>query len=185
MEELEKSAVKAALNTDWDNAVLLNKKILKIDSDNIEALLRLSYAFFSKSDLVSAKKIARQVIKRDDSNKVAKKLIEKCDMGKKVNGRHTPVKTNLKAFSVNYGNTKLVKLVLVAPTSTLITLIPGESLDLVISPNKVSVETCENVRIGRLPDDIASHVWSNRDKKHEAVLKSVDGNNVSILLCEK
>lgn len=184
MEELQKQAIKAAINGAWDDAISLNKKILKEDINNVDCMLRLANAYFSTGEIKLSLNIATKAQKIDPENKLAIKFLQKCKVGKAKNTRDTVVKPNLKLFSAGFGSTKLVKLTHIGEPSRLAYLVPGEQLNLITSSKKTSLETTDKVYVGHLPDDISINIWINRDKKHEAIFKSFSGNTVEILLKE-
>lgn len=184
MDDLAKQAISMALNRNWEGAVLLNRKILQENDHDIEALLRLSYAYYSLGDIKKSQFFARKALRVDPGNHMAKQCMEKCNMFKPSNKRESVGKINLKAFVENKGKSKITKLVHTGTPSVIASLVPGESLSLVIAPNKVSVESLDGAHVGRFTDDIANKIWSNRAKKHEAVFKSFNKQDVSVVLTE-
>lgn len=182
MEELQKQSVKAALNSDWDLAISLNKKILKVNKKDTGTLLRLANAYFSKCMIEDAIKLAKKVIRIEPDNKVARRIIERCDLAKEIKPRKITGSPNLKAFSNNYGTTKLIKLINLGKPSLLASLVPGETLNIILSPQKANIETNDGLHVGTFPDDIASSLWSEREKKHQAIFKSFDKASLVVIL---
>ena len=60
---LEKQAIDAAFNNHWQEAINLNKKILKLDKNNLEAILRLGFSYFQLQKFDEAKKIYQKGLK--------------------------------------------------------------------------------------------------------------------------
>ena len=70
-ENLTQKAVDLAIKCNWTEAIKINLKILKSNSDDIEALNRLSRSYYENGNTVNAKKTSLKVIKtgylnRDD-----------------------------------------------------------------------------------------------------------------------
>ena len=53
---LENQAVDAAVNLGWKAAIFLNEKILRIESHNLAACLRLGFAYLQLNKIKEAKR---------------------------------------------------------------------------------------------------------------------------------
>jgi len=82
---LEKQAVEAAINSNWLICINVNKKIIKIDKENIDAYLRLGFAYFQSNDLKNATKIYKKLLKLQPNNLTAKENLEKIKILKEKN----------------------------------------------------------------------------------------------------
>jgi hypothetical protein len=63
IKNLEKQAIDAAFNNHWQEAINLNKKILKLDKNNLEAILRLGFSYFQLQSLMRQKKSIKKALK--------------------------------------------------------------------------------------------------------------------------
>ncbi|MBD3366457.1 tetratricopeptide repeat protein [candidate division WWE3 bacterium] len=76
---LEETAIKLALQKEWDKAIALNKKVLQNNSKNKKALLRLGKAYMQKEEYLEAKRAFKKVLEIDSINKIALKNLKKID----------------------------------------------------------------------------------------------------------
>ena len=65
---LEQQAVDAAINADWPTAVNLNKKILHENAEDIDACLRLGFAYLQSNDLKEAQKYYKKALRIQPKN---------------------------------------------------------------------------------------------------------------------
>lgn len=70
---LQKQAIEAAKQENWQLAIELNQTILKEHPDNINALNRLALAMMQLNQPAEAKKILQKVLTVDKHNKIAQK----------------------------------------------------------------------------------------------------------------
>ena len=73
-EELAQKAIHAALASEWDEAVKINKAILKENSEDIGALNRLARAYAELGKINLAKRTSAKVLRIDSHNKIAIRL---------------------------------------------------------------------------------------------------------------
>lgn len=69
--ELSKLAIKSAYSQDWEKAVEFNSQILEQDSKNIDALLRVGFAYLQLQEYLNAKKTYQKVLDIDPINSIA------------------------------------------------------------------------------------------------------------------
>ncbi len=65
LSELQKEAIDAALECNWDEAVILNQQIQEQEPNNIACLNRMAKALFELSRFSESKKACNQVIELD------------------------------------------------------------------------------------------------------------------------
>jgi len=73
LEKLEQTAIELSLAHQWEEAIKINKQIIRLDKTNIPALNRLGKAYLASNLKNKAEKIFKSVLKMDPNNKVAKK----------------------------------------------------------------------------------------------------------------
>ena len=109
-ENLTQKAVDLAIKCNWTEAIKINLKILKSNSNDIEALNRLSRSYYENGNTVNAKKTSLKVIKIDPNNNIALKAIEKYKQVKTSSKRiHQNVDPSV--FIEKPGKTKLINLI--------------------------------------------------------------------------
>ena len=74
---LEKHAIDNAMNGQWIEAIVFNENIIKIDKKNIEAHLRLGFAYLQINKIKKAKQYYTQALKIQPSNNFVKKNLER------------------------------------------------------------------------------------------------------------
>lgn len=194
---LHSQAIDAALTQQWEQALKINKKIIKVDPQNIDALNRLAKAYIEIGKSNLAKKFYSQVLKIDPYNPIAQKNL-KIMKSFKSNGQSFPIrpeadlipciKTRLSAslFLQEPGKTKVVNLLKVAEPQKLSHTFCGMQVKMIIKNRKITiVDTGENY-LGVLPDDINHHLLRllKGGNRYEAFIKSITVNSLSIIIKE-
>lgn len=161
IEILEQRAIDAAINLKWDDAIMYNKQIIKIDKTNETAYLRLGFAHLQIKDLVNAKKYYHKALKIQPKNNVALQNLEKVSILEK-GGTIQPIQEK-KAFDPDLfievqGKTKIVSLTNLGQKTVLANLFTGEEVYLKIKRRKVEVRTHSGDYIGALPDDLSKRL---------------------------
>lgn len=187
-DNLVDKAISQALKGDWVNAIAINKEILNEAPDDIEALNRLSRAFFETGDIKKATKTASDVLKIDPTNSIALKALAKYKVTKKTNIKKITSRGELNTadFIEEIGTTKHAELLNICSKDLLSTISPGDELILLSHSHKVSVTTLNNKYVGRIPDDLSAKLRSLTKKgyKFKVVVKSVEGKCIKVLIKE-
>lgn len=185
MDSLAQDAIRAALAGSWDDAISLNQQILEKDKDNIDAYLRLANACFESGRVDDAHKHATKALTKDPESHLAKRWLERCGACENDTTRvPSTTRANLKAFLETPGKTRLVHLNHLGEPKILVRLHPGEQLNMNAASRKASIESSDGTYIGRLPDDVASHVSSSKNSQFWVALKKATPSEVLILLHE-
>lgn len=187
---LNQQAIYAALELRWDEAVKLNKQILKLDSLNIDALNRIAKAYIELGRCNLAKKFYNQVLESDPYNPIASKNL-KIIKSFKTNGMpHSPINGQIKLtpllFLQEPGKTKIVHLLKVAEPQKLSSTYCGMQVEMVIKNRKVIIVDTEGGYLGVLPDDICHHLIRliKGGNKFDLIIKSIRVNGLSVLIRE-
>lgn len=189
MAELAQLAVSAALAGNWEEAVKINKKILKNSPSDINTLNRLAYAYQALNDLPKSKSTYQKTLKLDKYNAIATKNLERLNLwkGKKgLNNSPQNISANVSVFLEEPGKTRLVTLINLAPLSTVSLLRPSQPVELSVKRKSVLIVTDNNKYIGALPDDLAFKImrFLKNNYKYTCFIKSADKNNVTVFLRE-
>ncbi|OGH19515.1 MAG: hypothetical protein A3F31_03505 [Candidatus Levybacteria bacterium RIFCSPHIGHO2_12_FULL_38_12] len=206
MTAIKSQAIQTALTGDWNNAILLNKKLIKENSKDIDTLNRLAFAYTVVGRLKEAKTTYQKVIGIDKKNPIALRNLKRLSAvpasvlnatkpkkGKKGEKKQTqtPKAIQLVANTNNIfleesGKTKIVDLVNVAEPKVISTLLTGEKVFLRVKRLKVFVLDDKNRYIGMIPDNIAKRLiaFINGGNMYESYVKSSQNNHVSIFIKE-
>lgn len=186
---LQKQAITAALSYNWDAAVDLNKKLIKLYPQDTDCLNRLARAFFEQGKYPQAKKIYQEVLEIDPYNVIAQKNLKKLSSFKKgviKNNHNNHAHLSPLLFLEEAGITKVISLVKLAEPKKLSMTSAGEEVLLQLKNRGICVTDAEGNYLGVLPDD-ASHLLMKLIRggnKYQAIIKSVKQNSLSILIRE-
>lgn len=184
-EDPAQKAVQEALNGNWDEAIKLNKEILKVDSTDIDALNRLARANAEKGNLKEAKKIANKVLKIDPFNSIATKAINKWKTAKKMSADNAKTGSP-QSFLEEPGRTKLTNLLHLGEAKTIATLDSGDELEINSHQHRVNLVTSSGKYVGRLADDLASRLRNlmKYGNKYQVFIKSIEPSEVKVFIKE-
>lgn len=182
-------AIDAALSSRWNDALKINKKIVKLEPKNVDALARLGRAYMELGRFNLAKRYYSEALKFDPYNPIAIKNL-KIIKSFKHNGQpplaNGQAKISASLFLKEPGKTKLVQLLKVAEPQKLSQAFCGMKVLMVIKGRRVIVTDCFGSYLGVLPDDVC-HLLAKLIKggnKYELFVKSVKVNGVSVLIKE-
>ncbi len=180
-------AIRAALVSDWKKAIRLNSAILAVKKTDVDALLRLGFAYLKTGQFAAAKRVFTNVLSVDQYNQIAtknlKKLagIKKKDIEEKSGATMSPM-----MFLEEPGKTKIVKCVHVAPVHVLSTLSAGQELTLKVKKHGVDVRLSGGTYVAALPDDVAFKLIKMiaGGNTYQAILKGMDKKSIDVLIRE-
>lgn len=186
---LEQQAIDAAINGSWQQAVLHNKQILKNDSRNIDACLRLGYAYLQLSKLQDAEKYYRKVLRLQPKNNIATEHLEKIQILEKRKKAKT--KNNNNKFAPDLfleipSKTRTIKLVNLGKKEDLAALSVGIEVRLKPKKRRLEVRSMDNEYIGTLPDDISKRLlyFMKESSRYKTYIKEIDLSQVAIFIVE-
>lgn len=194
-DELAQVAINCALQRNWEEAIKTNLLILKENEEDIDALNRLSRAYFEIGNITKAKKTSLKALKVSPINNIAINAVERYKhytpskmTGKSKNKSKSSVEHNRDAsnFIEEPGKTKLTTLINLGPESVYSLLSSGDEVLITPYTHKVSVTTTSGAYIGRLADDLSARLRKlvKGGNKYEVLVKSVSKNCVKIFIKE-
>ena len=180
--DLAQEAIQAAISCNWENAIVLNSQILKIDPENLDALNRIARAYAENGDLDKAKKATEKVLKIDPANLIANRCITKWKTFKKNGPSNTKISTE--AFIEEPGRTKVINLVSLGDSINISALTGGDPVKLVPHMHRVAISTLDGKYIGRFPDDMAFRFLQliKTGMLYDAFVKFVSKNEVKVVI---
>ncbi len=190
MGDISKQAIEAALSCNWQEAINLNKEILKKDSQNIDTLNRLGRAYFELGNIPLAKKYYSQTLKFDAYNPIATKNLK---IIKTFNGKSTEKikptdfgKITPSLFIQEPGQTKVVSLLKVAEPKKLSRTSCGMPVQIISKNRHLIILDQQEEYLGVLPDDLAHHIslLIKGGNKYMAFVKSIRDNGLTVIIHE-
>ncbi|MCL4390564.1 MAG: tetratricopeptide repeat protein [Patescibacteria group bacterium] len=182
-------AISAALSCDWHKACLLNKKLLTQNPRDVDCLNRLGKAYLELGDKKQAIAIFQKVLRLSRYDPIAQKNLARAMISKAGNKTApSPIisKPQRNNFLEEPGKTKLVNLVNVAPTTSLLKLDYGDKIKL--APRRHTVAVCDenNNYVGALPDDLGHRLslLIKGGNTYDGLIKSASKNTVVVFLRE-
>lgn len=190
---LSEQAIDAALDCRWNEALSLNKKILKGDPKNVDGLARLGRVYMEMGRYNLARKYYSSVLTIDPYNPIAiknLKIIKSFKPGKYDHDGefHTNGTSKLSPslFLQEPGKTKVVNLLNVAEPQKLSKAFCGMEVNLVIKNRKITIVDSAVNYLGVLPDDVSHHLLRllRGGNKYDLYIKSIRVNGLSVLVKE-
>lgn len=186
---LYQKAIDAALDSKWEEALKINKKIIKLDPQNVDALNRQAKACIELGKPNLAKKYYSQVLKIDPYNPIALKNLKiiksfKPDGQNFVSNYHSRLSPSL--FLQEPGKTKIINLLKVAEPQKLSLIFCGMKVEMAIKNRKITIVDSNGNYLGVLPDDINYHLLRllKGGNKYELFVKSIRVNSLSVIIKE-
>lgn len=188
---LNDQAIDAALNSNWDVALKINKQIIKADPQNVDALNRQARAYMEMGKGNLAKKYYSEALKFDPYNPIAMKNLKIIKSFKPSSLGHVPSTNGYSRLSPSLflqepGKTKIVSLLKVAEPQKLSQAFCGMRVEMVIKNRKITIVDLNGNYMGVLPDD-TSHLMLRLLKgsnKYDLFIKSIKVNGLSVLIKE-
>lgn len=186
---LEKRAIDSAINSDWKTAIKFNKKIITVDKKNLDAYLRLGFAYLQSRDFINAKKYYKKALKFQPKNNLAQQSLERIKIleGKKSKkSKITTVRFDPNMFLEIPGKTKSVNLVKLGQKNALAQLTIGQEVLLKPKKRKIEVRTESHDYVGSIPDDLSKSLclFIKGGNQYEGFVQDFSLNKVSIFIKE-
>ncbi|MCR4324370.1 MAG: tetratricopeptide repeat protein [Candidatus Curtissbacteria bacterium] len=194
---LAQAAITAALSSNWQEAIKLNKKILAGTENDVEALNRLARAYCCLGEYQKAEKMYKKVLEIDPYNIIAVKNLEKVTKRAKLSNGHSATNGNSitatatiinlsRIFLDEPGKTKIVNLINLAPPSTLAVLSCGDQVTMHPKNHSVTISTLGDIYLGAFPDDLAHRLllFIGGGNQYEAYIKSASPKSLTIFVRE-
>lgn len=188
---LHNLAIEAALDSEWEEALKLNRQIIKNEPNCVDALNRLARAYFELGNISAAKKYYSEALLIDTYNPIAIKNLKIIQASKKNGNAHKPsnnhqTRVSPSLFLQEPGKTKVVNLLKVAEPQRLSYVFCGMPVDLVTKNRGLAVTDQSGNYLGVLPDDISHRILRliRGGNKYSTCVKSVKVNGLSVLIRE-
>lgn len=182
---LAQKAVSLALEGQWEEAIKVNKELLKAYPDDVETLNRLAKAYFESGNIKRARSISAKVLKFNPTDPIANKNLSRW---KSLTGVKKSCRTNHQAanFIEEPGKTKLVSLLNLGDKKVIAKLNAGDEVRLTTHAHRVCVLTLDGKYLGRLPDDLAARLirLTKSGNTYQVFLKSLEPESIKVFIRE-
>ena len=190
--DLTQKAVALALRGNWEEAIKLNKQILKDSPSDTDALNRLARAYAESMQIDEAKKTAEKVLKIDPFNRIAMKSIKKWkglkidSKNQNVNKSTTNGHTLQNVFLEEPGKTTICSLLFPGDSKTIASLDCGDEVFMSPTNHRVSINNSEGKYVGRLADDLSARIrkFLKTGNEYRVFVKSIDDLSVKVFIKE-
>ena len=185
MKTLAERAIDAGIDGDWEKAIQLNKELIKLKKNDIDALNRLSFAYLQNNKKTLARKIINKVLRVDKFNSIANKNLRLLNICNSYLKKDFSLLVKNVDFIEEPGTKKIISLINQCTKEILYKIRPGTKLNLKIRRRRVCVQL-ESMYIGGFPDDINKNLIKliENGNKYEIFFKSFDQKKAYILLQE-
>jgi len=184
-DDLAQKAVSLALSGNWEEALLVNKKILQDDLKDVDALNRQARAYAELGKLSKAKACAKKVLKIDPFNTIALKSLEKWKELKRGEAlKSTP--TSPQTFLEEPGKTKILSLIHLGDYKVIAKLDSGDEITLNTRSHRISALSNDGKYVGRLPDDLSARLKKliKLGNEYLAFIKFANAKEVRVFIRE-
>ena len=183
-------AIDAALDSRWEEALKLNKQIIKVDPQNVDALNRQARVHMEMGKFNLAKKYYSEALKIDPYNPIAIKNL-KILKSFKGNGDSGLIHNGISKLSASLflqepGKTKIVNLLKVAEPQKLSKAFCGMKVNMIIKNRKITITDEFDNYLGVMPDDINYHLLKllKGGNKYDLFIKAIKVNGLAVLIKE-
>lgn len=191
LDSLTKESIERAVRGDWKKAVQINKQILKLNSQNLDANLRLGFAYLQSGDIKNSKKAYLRALRNQPNNQIAKSNLEKIKIlekkGARVSGERKNEELDPNLFLNILGKTRVIALINIGQANTLARLKIGQEVQFKIKRRRVEVRDKSGVYVGALPDDISKRMrfFLEAMSQFRVYIKESSKNIVEIFIKEE
>lgn len=159
--QIVEEARRAALDTEWDLAIQINRQLLERDPKDSAAYNRIGRAYLEKRDYSTAYEAYSDALKSDPANLISRRNLQRLEYlrgGKASKDAPPTVFPRTLVFIEEVGKTWVDELVNPAPMSELAEIYAGQKLELVPTGDRLAVHDASGRRIGEIEAKTAERV---------------------------
>lgn len=180
------TAINAAINRDWKQAVKINSFLLKQNPKDTDAANRLGRAMMELGHKTKAQQMFSRVLRLDKFNTIAAKNLDLLKSSRANRTQPTKSFAPPPLFLEEPGITKTVSLIRLGDPKILTSLHPGTPVNIVCRGHSVTAISPADLYLGRLPDDLSSRLrpFIHSGNQYSAWIKSVDSKSLKVFIKE-
>ncbi len=182
-----KKAIALAMENRWEEAVAINRSILDLFPEELEAYNRLGKAFFELGEYDEARAAFAKALQVSPSNVIARKNLDRLTLLRKdVRLPKKGLKLPLQHFLEESGKTGMAALEHLAGKETLAKMTAGDTVTLRIVDRRLQVESIDGEYLGQIPPRLALRLIRliQGGNRYEATVTRLGGDQVTIIIRE-
>ena len=187
--DLSRDAIGLALGGEWERATEVNRAILELFADDVEAMNRLAKALMELSQYTEAKEVLGRVASIAPYNTIAKKNLARLssletspvDVKKVRKAAATP-----QLFIEETGKSGRTVLRKTGSPQTVATVVPSDPANLVVENNTIMVYTRDDEYLGQVEPKLGKRLirLMGGGNKYEAAVIGVKTQGISVIIRE-
>ncbi|MCL6648381.1 MAG: tetratricopeptide repeat protein [Chloroflexi bacterium] len=181
-------AVQLAMQQKWDEAIAVNKAIVDVFPDDVEAYNRLGKAYLETGRLAEAREAYQKALTLDPNNAIARRNLTRLQAMKDETITTVAVQPQVDAnlFIEETGKTGVTTLVNTAPREELATLTAGEPVLLKVEGKDLKVLSTRNEYLGQVEPRLALRLirLMQGGNQYAAAVTSLTDDSVEIIIRE-
>ncbi len=184
---LSEHAVKLAVQNRWDEAVTVNRKILELFPDDVEALNRLGRALTELGKYSEALEAYQRALELDPNNTIARKNRDRLMLLREREEEAAPAeRVSPELFVAEPGKTGSAQLINLGPQETLAKLAAGDQVELRVHGNRLEVYSTRGEYIGQVEPKVGLRLASliRGGNQYVAAVQSLSDGNVRVIIRE-
>ena len=185
--EKSKEAIAMAMENRWEDATGVNRSIIELFPDDIEAYNRLGKALFELGRYDEARTAFTKALELSPSNTIARKNLDRLSiLKKKAPLLKKGPKLGPQDFLEESGKTGLAVLEHPAGKEALAKVAAGDAVSLRIDDRQLVAESSESEYLGQVPPRIALRLirLTQGGNSYDAAVTRLSGNEVTIIIRE-
>lgn len=180
-------AIALALNSRWEEAAAVNRSIIELFPDDIEAHNRLGKALIELGRYAEAWHAYKHVLEIDPSNIIAKRNFDRLSHLKQVTRepKERP-ELDLSLFVQETGKTALVELYRPAAREVLTRMSAGDQVYLKVEGNRLIVENGDGEYLGEIEPKLGLHLIKLMagGNRYQAAIATLGGDGSRVIIKE-
>ncbi len=185
--EKSKEAIAMAMENRWEEAASINRSIIELFPDDIEAHNRLGKALFEQGKYAEARSAFAKAIQLSPSNGIARKNLDRLSLLKKEEQHpKKALKLGPEHFLEERGKAGTVVLEHPAGKEALAKVTASDALTLRISDHRLVAESVDGEYLGQVPPRLAARLirLMQGGNQYEAAVSRLSGNEITIIMRE-
>lgn len=185
--DLVKAAISLAMKSRWDEAVEVNRSILKDFEDDLEAHNRLGKALSELGRNRNAKMAFKRALEISPHNSIARKNLDRLSrLGDDSSGPATRSTLSPPVFIEESGMASVTSLVNLASPDVLLKLAPGHPVELIAEEGRLKIAEPSGEYVGQVESKLASRLTRliRGGNRYEATVTSVGEREMMVIIRE-
>jgi len=181
-------AIQLAMQNKWEEAITVNKSIIEVIPNDVDAFNRLGKALMEVGRFAEARSAYGSAVENDPSNTIARKNLARLKEIKETEGEAAAVENRIspRIFIEETGKTGHTSLLSLAGREILAKLTAGDALQLQIEDKNLVVLSSRSERIGVIEPRLALRLISliQGGNQYVAAVTSLSETSVDIIIRE-